>query len=79
MSTARKIQDQTAQEIGKSAKEAFLREQLKSIEKELGMKEEREEYAELEKRILSAGMPEEVQTKAMKELDAYTGIFADKP
>ncbi|MDP2671467.1 MAG: endopeptidase La [bacterium] len=69
LQTARKIQDRTAEEIGKTAKEAFLREQLKSIEKELGIKEEREEFADLEKKIHSAGMPEEVESKTLKELD----------
>src|SRR3990167_1093985 len=68
MSTARKIQDQTAEEIGKNAKEAFLREQLRTIEKELGVKEEKEEYAELEKKIKAANMPEDVEVKALKEL-----------
>lgn len=69
LKTARKIQDQTVEEIGKSAKEAFLREQLKTIEKELGVKEEREEFSELEKKIRAAGMPEETEGKALKELD----------
>lgn len=69
LQTARKIQDRTAEEIGKTAKEAFLREQLKTIEKELGIKEEREEFADLEKKIKTAGMPEEVEIKALKELD----------
>ncbi len=69
LGTARKIQDQTAEEIGKNAKEVFLREQLKTIEKELGMKEEKEEFAELEKKIKAAGMTEEVEIKALKELD----------
>ena len=67
--TSRKIQDQTAEEIGKSAKEVFLREQLKTIEKELGVKEEKEEFAELEKKIISSGMPKETQEKAKKELE----------
>ncbi len=69
LGTARKIQDQTAEEIGKNAKEAFLREQLKTIEKELGVKEEKEEYAELEKKIKASGMSPEVEVKALKELD----------
>src|SRR3989304_2798608 len=69
LGTARKIQDQTAEEIGKSAKEVFLREQLKTIEKELGMKEEKEEFAELEKKIRACSMSPEVETKALKELD----------
>jgi len=67
--TARKIQDQTAEEIGKNAKEAFLREQLRAIEKELGVKEEKEEFSDLEKKIKLAGMSIDVENKAMKELD----------
>lgn len=67
--TARKIQDKTAEELGKSAKEAFLREELRTIEKELGIKEEQEEFQELEKQIRAAGMSEDIQTKALKELD----------
>ncbi|HEX7456711.1 MAG TPA: endopeptidase La [Candidatus Nanoarchaeia archaeon] len=67
--TARRIQDHTAEEIGKSAKEAFLREQLKTIEKELGVKEEKEEFSEFEKKIKAAGMPKETEEKALKELD----------
>ncbi len=67
--TARKIQDRTAEEIGKNAKEAFLREQLRTIEKELGVKEEKEEFSELEKKIRAAGMAKDTQEKALKELD----------
>ena len=67
--TARKIQDRTAEEIGKNAKEAFLREQLRTIEKELGVKEEKEEFSELEKKIRAVGMPKGIQEKSLKELD----------
>ncbi|OGY24503.1 MAG: endopeptidase La, partial [Candidatus Woykebacteria bacterium GWB1_45_5] len=69
LKTARKVQDQTAEEISKSAKEAFLREQLKTIEKELGVREEKEEFSELEKKIKTAGMLKETEGKALKELD----------
>jgi len=69
LKTARKIQDQTAEEMGKTAKEAFLREQLKTIEKELGIKEEQEEFVELREKIMAAKMPKETQEKAIKELD----------
>lgn len=49
-------------------KELFLREQLKSIEKELGVEDEKGEFEVLRKKVLSAGMPEEVEEKALKEL-----------
>src|SRR4030043_1026886 len=67
--TARRIQDQTTEEIGKSAKEAFLREQLKTIEKELGVREEKEEFSEIEKKIKASGMLKDTEEKALKELD----------
>src|SRR3990167_10626659 len=69
LQTARRIQDQTVEEIGKGAKEAFLREQLKTIEKELGVKEEKEEFGELEKKIKAAGMSKETEEKSLKELE----------
>ncbi len=79
LNTARKIQDQTAEEIGKNAKEAFLREQLKTIEKELGVKEEKEEFVEIEQKIKAAKMSTEVETKALKELERLKRIPAFSP
>jgi len=79
LSTARKIQDQTAEEIGKSAKEAFLREQLKTIEKELGVKEEKEEFLEIEAKIKAAKMPPSVEAKAFKELERLKRIPSFSP
>ena len=64
---SRKIENRTQEELGKMQKEVFLREQMKSIQKELGG--ESDEYGELEKKIKDAGMPEAVQTQAIKELD----------
>lgn len=69
LQTARQIQDKTSEEIGKTAKEAFLREQLKTIEKELGIREEKEEFSELEKQIKTAGMIPDIEEKSLKELD----------
>ncbi|SFF64879.1 ATP-dependent Lon protease [Fontimonas thermophila] len=67
-----------SQDIGKQTREAMeqrqrqfmLREQLKAIQKELGEQDETEaELAELEKAIAAAGMPEEVEKHARKELN----------
>lgn len=79
LNTARKIQDQTAEEIGKNAKEVFLREQLKTIEKELGVKEEKEEFAEIERKIKESKMSQEVEAKAFKELERLKRIPAFSP
>lgn len=59
---------ETKKKIGKMQKELFLREQLKSIEKELGVEDEQAEWDVLRKKIVSIGMPKEIEAKAMKEL-----------
>lgn len=60
---------ETKKKIGRMQKEFFLREQLKSIEKELGVDDEREEMDELHDKIEAAKMPEAVHTKAIKEFN----------
>ena len=64
----KRIQNRAEQELGKMQKEIILREQLKAIQKELGIDEEGE-YGEISKKIQRAGMPPEIKTKALKELD----------
>lgn len=64
----RKIQTEAEKELGKMQKEVILREQLKAIQKELGVDEEGE-FGELAKKIEAVGMPPEIKTKAEKELD----------
>jgi len=64
----KKIQTKAEEELGKMQKEVILREQLKAIQKELGMDEEGE-YGEIAKKIEQAGMPVEIKSKALKELD----------
>ncbi len=59
---------ETKKQIGKMQKELFLREQLKSIEKELGVEDEKDELVGIREKIMAAGMPKEVQEKALKEL-----------
>ncbi len=60
---------ETRKQLGKMQKEVFLREQMKSIEKELGIDGEKGEIDTLRAKIESAGMPKETETKALKELD----------
>ncbi|HEV2581269.1 MAG TPA: endopeptidase La, partial [Ktedonobacteraceae bacterium] len=65
-----KIHSQVQQEVDKSQREYFLREQLKAIQRELGETyPTMRENAELREKILSLGMPEEVQARAFKELE----------
>lgn len=64
------IHDQVQQEVDKTQREYFLREQLKAIQRELGETDPafRENF-ELREKILSCGMSEEVQARALKELE----------
>ena len=68
LKVAKKIESNTGEELGKMQKEMFLREQLKSIEKELGVVGGESEADELEKKIKDAKMPKETEKKALKEL-----------
>jgi len=66
----RKIQSQAQSEMEKMQREFFLREQLKAIKKELGEEDEQAmEIKELEEKIAAAGMPEEAEKEARRELD----------
>jgi len=65
----RKIQTEARGEMEKMQREFFLRQQMKAIRKELGEEEDGEsELDRLEERILAAGMPEEPQAEALREL-----------
>ncbi|MBP7832665.1 MAG: endopeptidase La [Candidatus Levybacteria bacterium] len=64
----KKIASKTQENFEKSAKEAILRERLKTIQKELDDTDEGGEYKELSDKIKSSGMPKEVEEKARKEL-----------
>jgi ATP-dependent Lon protease len=66
---SRDIGQQTQQTMEGRQREFLLREQLRSIQKELGEADEKTvELAELEKQIAAAKMPEEVETQAKREL-----------
>ncbi|HEX9118260.1 MAG TPA: endopeptidase La, partial [Anaerolineae bacterium] len=66
----RKIQSQAQDEMSKMQREYFLREQLKAIQKELGEGDEQEaEIQDFEQRIAAAGLPEEAEKEARRELD----------
>ncbi|MBN1542103.1 endopeptidase La [candidate division KSB1 bacterium] len=65
-----KIQDKVQTELGKNQREYFLREQLRAIQKELGVGDDRSiEIEELRQKIVKAGMPEEVEAEGLRELD----------
>jgi ATP-dependent Lon protease len=64
-----RIQNQAKEEMSKTQRDYFLREQLKQIQQELGEGDERtEEINELKKQIDKAKMPAEVKREAEKQL-----------
>ncbi len=73
------IQTEVHDEISKTQREYYLREQMKAIKRELGEDEETVEIKELEDRIKAAGIPEEAEKVAMKELDRLTRIPTQSP
>jgi ATP-dependent Lon protease len=63
-----RISDRVRSRLNQSQKEYFLKEQLRAIEEELGQEDPAgASIAELGEKILSAGMPEEVQRLALAE------------
>jgi ATP-dependent Lon protease len=73
-----KILSQAKEEMSKSQREYFLREQMRAIRSELGEGDERtEEVEELRKRIKKAKMPKEVEKEAKKQLERLDMMHPD--
>ncbi len=71
----RKIQDDAKSEIDRVQREYFLREQLKAIQRELGEADEQQiEAEEFRKKIDEAGMSEEAEKEARRELDRLSKL-----
>ena len=68
MKLSRQIDEQTKEAIDDRQREFFLREQMRTIQKELGDEGGGEEVAELGEAIAKAGMPPDIEEHARKEL-----------
>ena len=73
------IQSEVHDEITKTQREYYLREQMKAIKKELGEDEGSVETKELEDKLKAAKLPEDAEKVAMKELDRLSRIPTQSP
>ncbi len=77
---SQKISSQTQERVSRMTKEAILREQMKSIEEELGGADgEHQEIKEFELKIKKAGMPKQVLERAKKELGRLAKMSSYNP
>jgi ATP-dependent Lon protease len=73
-----KIQTQAKEEMGKTHREYFLREQLKAIQSELGeIDEKTKEIEEFREKIAKARLPKETQKEAEKQLSRLGQMHPD--
>lgn len=73
-----KIRSQAKDEMSKSQREYFLREQMRAIKNELGEADSKsEEMEELRDKIINAGMPAAVETEALKQLARLERMHPD--
>jgi ATP-dependent Lon protease len=65
---SRQLEERTKETLEDRQREFYLREQMKTIQKELGDADDASDFDELRAAIEAAGMPEEAATQARKEL-----------
>lgn len=64
-----RIHSRVRKQVERTQKEYYLREQMRAIKEELGGKDEDAEIDEYREKIEEAGLPEEVEEKALKEVE----------
>ncbi len=72
-----KIQNEAREEISKTQKEYFLREQIRAIKKELGEGDGSDEIEELKERIKKSKMPSIANKEAKKQLSRLSKMHPD--
>ena len=74
LSLGRKIQEDAQQEMEKSQRDYYLREQMKAIQRELEEDEDQQEIEKFRVLIEEANMPEEAQKEAERELNRLSKL-----
>ncbi|MFZ4402988.1 MAG: endopeptidase La [Pseudobdellovibrionaceae bacterium] len=78
MQMQQKIRTNNRDEMSKSQREYFLREQMKAIKNELGEADSKsEEMDDLKQKVMNAKMPQAVETEAMKQLSRLERMHPD--
>lgn len=78
LSMQQKIRSQAKDEMTKSQREYFLREQMRAIKNELGEADSKsEEMEELREKLHNAGMPAAVEAEALKQLARLERMHPD--
>ena len=73
-----KIQSEAKEEMTKTQREYFLREQLMAIRRELGeIDEKSEELAELRKKVRKAKMPKEAEKETLKQIQRLESMHPE--
>ncbi len=77
----RKINEDVNTKLNKMQREFFLKEQLKSIKRELGMEVDGKDksYRTFREKIEVIGMPEEVKKIALEELEKFESLSENSP
>ena len=68
------IHNEVRESVQKTHREFFLQEQMKAIQRELGRGDEIDEIDDLREQVKNAGMTEEAEKKALKEIDRLAQI-----
>src|SRR3989344_4732685 len=79
ISVQEKVKRETSEQLSKMQREVILREQLKAIEKELGIQDERDDHLELVEKIRAARMPKDIEQKATNELNRLRKMTSASP
>ncbi|HEY7481971.1 MAG TPA: LON peptidase substrate-binding domain-containing protein, partial [Gemmatimonadales bacterium] len=68
------IKSQVQEELGERQREMFLREQLKTIQRELGEDDERDDLRDLKEKLAALELPADVRKEVDRELSRLTRI-----